>query len=45
MVAVYLGFTPQSKVAFRQTPYLPAEKRGEFRAVGTLPIVRVFVKL
>ena len=45
MVVVNLGFTPQGKVAFHQTPYLPAEKRGEFRAVGTLPIVRVFVKL
>ena len=45
MVAINPEFAPQNKVVFCQTSYLPAEKRGEFRAVGTLPIVRVFVKL
>ena len=38
-------FAPQGKVAIRQTPYLPAEKKGEFRAAVTLMAVRLYGKL
>ena len=41
IVAVAARLPRRAKPAIRQTPYLPAEKKGEFRAVGTLPAVRV----
>ena len=41
IVAVAASLPRRARSAIRQTPYLPAEKKGEFRAVGTLPIVRV----
>ena len=41
IVAVVASLPRRARSAIRQTPYLPAEKKGEFRAVGTLPIVRV----
>ena len=41
MVAVAASYPRRVRPAIRQTPYLPAEKKGEFRAVGILPIVRV----
>ena len=41
IVAVAASPLRRARPAIRQTPYLPAEKKGEFRAVGTLPIVRV----
>ena len=41
IVAVAANLLRKARPAIRQTPYLPAEKKGEFRAVGTLPIVRV----
>ena len=41
IVAVAARLPRRARLAIRQTPYLPAEKKGELRAVGTLPIVRV----
>ena len=41
IVAVAASPLRRVRPAIRQTPCLPAEKKGEFRAVGTLPIVRV----
>ena len=41
IVAVAASLPRRARSAIRQTPYLPAEKKGEIRAVGTLSIVRV----
>ena len=41
IVAVAASLPRRARSAIRQTPYLPAEKKGAFRADGTLPFVRV----
>ena len=45
MVAVAASYPRRVRPAIRQTPYLPAEKKGEFRAVVTLTTVRLHGKL
>ena len=42
IVAVAASPLRRVRPAIRQTPYLPAEKKGEFRADGAPPSVRVF---
>ena len=41
IVAVAASLPRRERSAIRQTPYLPAEKKGEFRADGAPPSVRV----
>ena len=41
IVAVDARLLRRARPAIRQTPYLPAEKKGEFRADGVPPSVRV----
>ena len=41
IVAVVASLPRRARPAIRQTPYLPAEKKGELRAVVTLTAVRV----
>ena len=41
IVAVAARLPRRARPAIRQTPYLPAEKKGELRADGAPPIVRV----
>ena len=41
IVAVAASLPRRARSAIRQTPYLPAEKKGEFRADGAPPFVRV----
>ena len=45
IVAVVASSPRRARPAIRQTPYLPEEKKGEFRADGTLPFVRAFGSL
>ena len=42
IVAVAASLPRRARTAIRQTPYLPAEKKGEFRADGAPPSVRGF---
>ena len=41
IVAVAASLPRRARSVIRQTPYLPAEKKGEFRADGAPPFVRV----
>ena len=41
IVAVAASLPRRARSAIRQTPFLPAEKKGEFRADGAPPFVRV----